>query len=60
MKKISLYITEKLHIDKEVKTIKPDLSNVKAPFIYPESKACEEKYGEGPNIEESDVEEVET
>ena len=41
MKKISLYINEKLHIAKEVKTIKTDLSNVKAPFIYPDSKAFE-------------------
>ena len=35
MKNISLYITEKLHIDKEVKTTKPDLSNVRAPWFGP-------------------------
>jgi len=41
MKNISLYITEKLHIDKEVKATKPDLSNVRAPFIGPERKDFE-------------------
>ena len=41
MKKISLYINEKLHIDKEVKDTKPDLSNIKPPFIRPESKDIE-------------------
>ena len=35
MKQLSIYINEKLHIDKSVKTA--DLSNIKCPNIFPEN-----------------------